>query len=180
MLTIRLQRVGKKKKPSYRFVISEKARDPFGKSLEILGLYQPSHKEKTLDLKVDRIKYWLSQGAQTSNTVHNLLVKEGVVSADKKKSVTITNKRKAKLEEKAAEVAEKEKAVKEAAAAAEAEAQAAEEAAKAEADAAKASAEEESKDEAPAEEKKEEDTPTEEPKKDDAPDEDNASEEKES
>ncbi len=106
MLTIRLQRIGKKKSPSYRFVISEKAKDTQGRSLEILGQYNPVQEPKILDLKKDRIEYWLSQGAQTSNTVHNIFVKEGLIQADKKKSVEISHKRVAKMNEKKA--AEKE------------------------------------------------------------------------
>ncbi len=45
MLTIRLSRIGKKKKPMYRLIISEKARDTYGKALEILGSYNPFSKE---------------------------------------------------------------------------------------------------------------------------------------
>jgi len=113
MLTIRLQRLGKKKQPTYRLVISEKARDTQGHALEILGHYNPVNSEKKLEIKEDRIKYWLSKGAQTSETVHNLLVKAGVITEGKKKSVAISNKRKAKLNEKgeAAKVAEEEKKV---------------------------------------------------------------------
>jgi len=161
---IRLQRMGKKKKPTYRLVINEKARDTQAKSLEILGHYSPTENPKVLELKTDRIKHWLSVGAQASETVHNILVREGVVEGKKRKSVTITNKRKAKLGEKQA--AEEEKKKEAAAAAAEAKA-AEEEAAKA-AKAAEEEKVEEPKEEAPAEEPKEEksaeETPVEEPK----------------
>lgn len=97
MLMIRLQRVGKKKQPSYRFVVSEKQRDTQAESLEILGFFNPLVKEGGLQLKVDRLKYWLSVGAKPSNTVHNLLLKAGVFTGDKKKKVHISNKRKAKI-----------------------------------------------------------------------------------
>jgi small subunit ribosomal protein S16 len=60
MLTIRFSRVGKKSFPTYRLIISEKARDPYGKSLEILGSYNPHTKD--LVAKADRIKYWISKG----------------------------------------------------------------------------------------------------------------------
>jgi len=129
MLTIRLQRMGKKKNPTYRLIISEKARDTQYNSLEILGHYSPTQIPKVLELKADRIKHWLSVGAQASNTVHNILVREGILEGKKKKSVRITNKRKAKIETKKAESLEKEKATKEAAEAAKV---AAEEAKKAE------------------------------------------------
>ncbi len=104
MLAIRLQRIGKKKQPTYRLVISENAKDTQGDSLEILGHYNPLSKDKTLEIKEDKIKYWLDKGAQPSNTVHNLLIKVGLVTGDKKKSVVITNKRQAKIDKKKAEV----------------------------------------------------------------------------
>ena len=169
MLTIRLQRLGKKKQPTYRLVISEKARDTQGKALEILGHYNPVFSGKTLEVKEDRIKYWLSKGAGTSETVHNLLVKAGVISDDKKKkSVAISKKRHAKINEKA----EADKAAKEEVKAkAEEEKKAAEEAAKekaeeekAAAEAAKAEAKVVKAEEAPAEDTKEEKTTEEEVK----------------
>ncbi len=133
MLMIRLQRMGKKKKPTYRFVINEKARDTQAKSLEILGHYSPTENPKVLELKADRIKHWLSVGAQASETVHNILVREGIVEGKKRKSVTITNKRKTKMGAKqVAEEEKKKEAVEKAEAAkvAEAEAKVAQEEAK--------------------------------------------------
>ena len=56
--------------------------------------------EKKLELKVERVKYWLSVGAQPSSTVHNLLLKNGIISDEKKKrSVFLSKKRKTKIEE---------------------------------------------------------------------------------
>ena len=112
MLTIRLQRIGKRKNPTYRLIVSEKARDTQYNSLEILGNYNPIQIPKVLELKADRIKYWISKGAQTSNTVNNILVREGIIEGKKRKSVTITNKRKAKIGAKKAELVEKENAKK--------------------------------------------------------------------
>jgi len=99
MLTIRLQRLGKKKHPTYRFIVSEKAKDTQSGALEILGNYDPVAKPKVIALKKDRIEYWISKGAQTSNTVHNLLLKEGIVKGEKKRSVFLSAKRKANIEE---------------------------------------------------------------------------------
>ena len=173
MLTIRLQRLGKKKQPTYRLVISEKARDTQGHALEILGHYNPVNSEKKLEIKEDRIKYWLSKGAQTSETVHNLLVKAGVITEGKKKSVAISNKRKAKINEKAEAGKADEEEKKAAAKAKVEEEKAATEAAKAteSAKAEEAPVEEkaeEVKEEVPAEEKpveeKTEKAPVEEPK----------------
>ncbi|MBI2050979.1 MAG: 30S ribosomal protein S16 [Parcubacteria group bacterium] len=83
MLAIRLQRIGKKNRPSYRVVVSEHKRDLYGRHNEILGNYDPVAIPKTISLKADRIKYWLSVGAQPSATVHNLLVKQGVIEGKK-------------------------------------------------------------------------------------------------
>jgi small subunit ribosomal protein S16 len=116
MLTIRLQRLGKVKKPSYRLVISENEKDTQGRSLEILGIYNPVEQPKVIELKADRIKHWLSQGAQTSNTVHNLLVRQGIVEAkDKKKSISISDKRQVKIDKKKSEKEDADKQKKESA-----------------------------------------------------------------
>jgi small subunit ribosomal protein S16 len=101
MLMIRLQRIGAAKKPTYRFVISEKNKDTQAGSLEILGSYDPVQKQKQLTLNTERIKYWLSVAAQPSETVHNMFVKEGIIDARKKRVVRISDKRRAKLQKKA-------------------------------------------------------------------------------
>ncbi len=100
MLTIRLQRVGKTKHALYRLIVSEKGRDTQDKYLENLGSFNPHAKEGGFLPKADRIKHWISQGAQTSNTVNNLLLKSGVIFGAKKKSVFLSKKRQAKLAEK--------------------------------------------------------------------------------
>ncbi|MCK4554916.1 30S ribosomal protein S16 [Candidatus Parcubacteria bacterium] len=84
MLTIRLSRIGKKNKPMYRLIISEKARDPYGRALEILGSYNPYTKE--LQSKQERIKHWLSKGAGMSPTVNNLLVENNIIKGKKVKA----------------------------------------------------------------------------------------------
>jgi len=125
MLTIRLSRTGKKGQPSYRLIVSEKARDPWGKYLELLGNFNPRTKE--LNAKKDRIEYWISKGAQMSPTANNILLKAGIVTGKKQKSVNISKTRAAKMNK----VKEDAKAKVEAEAAKKA---AAEEAAKAEAE----------------------------------------------
>jgi small subunit ribosomal protein S16 len=100
MLTIRFSRVGKKKQPSYRLLVSEKSKDPWGKYLEILGTYNPRSTPSAIDLKTDRIKYWLGKGAQTSDTVWNLFVDQKIVEGDKRLKVKISKKRKEKIEKK--------------------------------------------------------------------------------
>ena len=111
MLTIRFSRTGKKKQPQYRVIVSEKHRDPWGKYLELLGDFNPHTKE--VNLKADRIKYWLSVGAQTSNSVYNLLLKQGIVEGAKKKSVSLSKKRIAKKAVKDGEAAAKAKPAEE-------------------------------------------------------------------
>jgi small subunit ribosomal protein S16 len=85
MLSIRLSRTGRKNKPQYRVIVLDKRRDPYGKFIELLGNYNPIVKEKPIVLNAERIKYWLSVGAQPSVTVHNLLVKSKIIDAPKKK-----------------------------------------------------------------------------------------------
>ena len=85
MLTIRLSRTGKKKQPSYRLIVSEKARDPWGRSLEILGNYNP--RTKKAEFNIERIKHWLSKGATTSDTVWNLLLSMQIIEGKKRNIV---------------------------------------------------------------------------------------------
>ena len=75
MLTIRLTRVGKKKQPLYRFIVSEKARDPWGKALEILGQYEPLTNPAKVNVDKERIAYWISKGAQPSDSVRTLIAR---------------------------------------------------------------------------------------------------------
>jgi len=97
MLTIRLSRVGKKKQPLYRLIVSEKTKDPWGTYLENLGTYNPMTKPATVNFKADRITHWLSKGAQASDTVWNLLVDQKLVKGDKRLKVKISKKRKEKM-----------------------------------------------------------------------------------
>jgi len=96
MLRIRLSRIGKKKKPMYRLIISERARDPYGRALEILGSYNPFSKE--LNVKKDRVEHWLAQGAQMSATVNNLLLKKDIIKGTKLRSFIPKKKKKAEGE----------------------------------------------------------------------------------
>ncbi len=85
MLMIRLSRVGKKKQVEYRLIINEKHKDPWGDVLEFLGYYNPRTKPAQIDFKAERIKYWLSQGAQMSDTVRNLLITQKIIEGEKVK-----------------------------------------------------------------------------------------------
>ena len=91
MLAIRLFRVGKKKQPSYKIVVTDKQNPPQGgQFIEQVGFYNPLTNEKTL--KEDRIKYWLSVGAQTSDTVHNMLITEKIIKGEKRKRKIVAKK----------------------------------------------------------------------------------------
>ena len=78
MLRIRLTRIGKKKQPAFRLVVAEHSLAVKGKYLELLGHYMIAKQPKTVDLKKDRIEYWLSKGAQPSESAAALLKKHGV------------------------------------------------------------------------------------------------------
>jgi small subunit ribosomal protein S16 len=75
MLMVRLARIGAPKKPFYRLVVIEKERARNGRSIEVVGLYNPRTSPATVDFKRDRIDYWVSKGAQLSDTVKRLLAK---------------------------------------------------------------------------------------------------------
>jgi small subunit ribosomal protein S16 len=73
MLTIRLARFGAKKKPFYRVVVIEKELARNGRSLEVVGHYNPLTHPPQVLLKYDRLKYWTGNGAQMSDTVERLV-----------------------------------------------------------------------------------------------------------
>jgi len=87
MVKIRLARFGKKKQPTYRIVVSDVRKDTHGTYIESLGNYNPSVQPKEISINVERAKYWLSQGAQPTDVVHNLFVDHDVIDA-KKRSVS--------------------------------------------------------------------------------------------
>ena len=73
MLMIRLSRVGARKKPYYRIVVIEKDRARDGRSLEVVGTYNPRTNPATVALKKDRVDYWTGKGAQLSDRVNKLV-----------------------------------------------------------------------------------------------------------
>ncbi|MBD3296788.1 MAG: 30S ribosomal protein S16 [Candidatus Omnitrophica bacterium] len=76
-VVLRLKRFGSKKMPFYRIVAMDKANKRDGKPLEEVGSYDPKKGEENAVLKKDRIKYWLENGAQPSQTVKSLIKKAG-------------------------------------------------------------------------------------------------------
>jgi small subunit ribosomal protein S16 len=76
MLTIALMRMGAKKNPFYRVVVREKRAKRDGKYVENVGTYNPMPNPAEVNLKIDRIDYWLKCGAQPTDTVRSLIRKE--------------------------------------------------------------------------------------------------------
>ncbi len=82
MLTIRFNRTGKKNRAQFRVVLQERAEAPGGRHVEILGSWDPHLKKGAF--KDERIKYWISKGAQVSDSVYNLLIKQGIIEGKKR------------------------------------------------------------------------------------------------
>ena len=78
MLKIRLARHGAKKRPFYRIVIANAEAPRDGSFIEKVGTYDPVANPAKINLNVERIQHWLGQGAQPTDTVANILKKEGV------------------------------------------------------------------------------------------------------
>jgi small subunit ribosomal protein S16 len=78
---IRLARHGAKKKPFYRIVVTDSESPRDGRYLENVGTYDPLFDPAKVTLNSERIQYWMSQGAKPSDTVKNLLKKEGFFAA---------------------------------------------------------------------------------------------------
>lgn len=101
MLTIKLSKLGKKNHKLFRVIITEKGRDPYGRALEVLGSYDQYRKD--LQVKGERIKYWISKGAQMTPTVNNLMITHSVIEGDKfipKKKVKVSEKKQKQLQAK--------------------------------------------------------------------------------
>lgn len=75
---LRLRRMGKKKQPIYKVVAADSRSPRDGKFLEAVGLYNPLTNPHTIDLKEDRVFYWLNNGAQPTDTVKSLLRQKGI------------------------------------------------------------------------------------------------------
>ena len=79
MLKIRLRRVGAKKNPSYRLVVTDIRAPRDGAFIEILGHYNPLTDPETIVIKEEKALHWLQQGAKPTNTTARLLDKAGVL-----------------------------------------------------------------------------------------------------
>lgn len=81
MVRIRLRRQGAKKQPSYRVVVADQHAPRDGRIIENIGFYDPRTEPETVSIDAERARYWLSVGAQPSDSVARLLKAVGVVAA---------------------------------------------------------------------------------------------------
>lgn len=89
MLVIRFTRTGKRGERKFRLVVKEKRSKRDGKPVDLLGFYEKTEKEITKNFDADKIKYWLSKGAQLTPAVKDAI--EGVRREKKVKKVKETN-----------------------------------------------------------------------------------------
>jgi len=71
--------MGKKKQPSYRVVVADSESPRDGRFIENIGIYNPRDEPPTVEIQEDRALYWLSQGAQPTESVEKLLTKVGIM-----------------------------------------------------------------------------------------------------
>ena len=79
LVTMRLSRIGSKKRPYYRIVVIDKRRARNGRFLEVLGQYNPIANPVRMEINAERAQYWLSKGAEPSETVRSILRKKELV-----------------------------------------------------------------------------------------------------
>lgn len=91
MLTIRLQRTGKRNSPDFRVILAEKTAASTKKFVEILGSYNPRTKSFVVKDQ-DRLNYWISQHVEMSPTVHNLFISKDIIKGSKVKAFSVPKK----------------------------------------------------------------------------------------
>lgn len=79
MVKLRLRRVGRKKLPIYKIVVADSRAPRDGRFIEAVGTYNPNSNPAQVNIKENRIEYWLKSGAQPTYTVKNLLSRKGVL-----------------------------------------------------------------------------------------------------
>ncbi len=90
MLMIRFQRIGRRNDPAFRIIVTEKTSGPkTGKYTDRVGTYNP--KTKAFSINAQRTTMWIQRGAQVSSSVHNLLIKQGIISG---KTINVLPKKK--------------------------------------------------------------------------------------
>jgi small subunit ribosomal protein S16 len=81
VLMIRLSRTGARKQPQYRVVVIEKERARNGRPVEVVGTYNPRTSPASIELKRERIDYWVSKGAKMSDRVSKIMSRPAPVAA---------------------------------------------------------------------------------------------------
>ena len=81
MVAMRLTRIGSKKRPYYRIVVIEKRKARNGRFLEVVGQYNPIANPTLIEVNSERAQYWLSKGAEPSETVRSILRKKEIVKS---------------------------------------------------------------------------------------------------
>lgn len=97
MVKLRFARIGRKNIQVFKIVAQDSRRDPFGRVIENLGFYNPRSKEKKIN--VDRVKEWISKGAQVSDSLHNLLITEKIIKGKKRNVYSVKRKKTADTEQ---------------------------------------------------------------------------------
>ena len=82
MLRIRLTRMGAKKKPFYRVVVTERRQARDGRFVEIVGHYDPGTNPPVVEMNLERVRYWMAKGAQPSETVSSLVKRVAIPPAN--------------------------------------------------------------------------------------------------
>jgi small subunit ribosomal protein S16 len=80
VISLRLRRMGAKKRPSYRIVAADSKSPRDGRFIEAIGFYDPLTEPATITVNEERARHWLSVGAQPSDTVRNILRRKGIVA----------------------------------------------------------------------------------------------------
>ena len=79
MVKIRLRRMGAKKAPYYRVIVADSRSPRDGRFIEEIGMYDPMADSEKIKVDMERAKYWIANGAQPTDTVKNLLSKQGIM-----------------------------------------------------------------------------------------------------
>ena len=82
MLAIRMRRMGSKKRPYFRIVVTDSAAPRDGRFVEVLGHYNPRTKPETIDVNRDRLAYWVGVGARQSDSVRTLVARMPAAPAE--------------------------------------------------------------------------------------------------
>ena len=107
-LVLRLARFGRKKRPFYRIVVADKESRRDGRFIEVVGTYNPMTETPTVEMKEERVKYWIGQGAGTTDRVRGFVIKQipgYLEELEEKRRSRIQARRKARKQRAAAKAA---------------------------------------------------------------------------